>query len=346
MKVHPIIMSPPQLMEALEHRRFFLPLRIEIAIPDRVLLFDQANVYERLAEYRTGLSRLNYDCSHYRNEAAREEVYTATQRNPISYLLAATREFMVERPYSSLHRLYLDMGLAEEEAEIAHSIIYNHVRDEQRMGRSIGFSEHHLPESWRIPRYEWCRADARPPRTSPSVQEWANATLVQPFVAAADREQRLRAARSTAERGEILTREQLQLILEVTQERARRQRPFRVTHRDDSDALAATQYQMAALQTAAHSIGTSASNAGTAIERLAATTSTSVQPSNNLRLFIDEIVGQTQIGIPASMLETLRNTSLPQAPRETGATPPPPPPPAQPALLLQARHRRLTLPAP
>lgn len=114
-----------------------------------------------------------------------------------------------------------------------------------------------------------------------------------------------------------------------------RSRPFRVTHRDDSDALA----------TAAHAIGTSASNAGTAIERLAAAISPSVKPSNNLRLFIDKIVGQTQIGIPASMLETLRNASLPQAPRETGATPPPPPPPAQPALLLQARHRRLTLPA-
>lgn len=313
MKIHPIIMSPAQLMDELSRRPRFLPLRIDIHIPDHVLLIDH-DLNEYLVECRHRLSLLNYNFDYHRNEAAREDVYTATQRSPISHLLYATRAAMASRlTVPPPHQFYQDMGLGVAEVRIAIFEFCRHVREERNLGHEIILSGDCFPSSWRIPRYEWCRADDRSHRTSPSVHEWANTTLGQPFL---DEAEIARASREiTAARQETFL------------ERARQGRPFRVSDRHGDDALAATQYQMAALGTSAAAVSTSAAH----------------------RLFLDEIIREagTQTGIPASMLEALRNTSLPQpTPGETGAKPASVPAPKPAPLPLQPRHRCLTLPAP
>lgn len=179
MKVHPIIMRPRQLWEYLETRRFFLPLRIEIHYSD---IGDHFGDREILHDAELTLQRLNYDLSSHRNEAAREDVFTATQRNPIQHLLRATREAMAERMHTEIVRLYRDMGLAEEEVLLAFREIYYHVQDEQNAGCQLSLLNNRFPSSWQQPRYEWCRADARPPRTA-GIREWANESLGIPFEA-------------------------------------------------------------------------------------------------------------------------------------------------------------------
>lgn len=178
MKVHPIIISPPQLMEELEQRRFFLPLRIEIPYQD----FHRVNInaMEMLRVAAPTLKRLNYALSSHRNEAAHDEVFTATQRDPIQHLLRAEREATAAHLRTPPQHLYRDMGLAEQEVRIAYLQIHLHVRNEQHCNQPLPLDPHDFPSSWQQPRYEWCRADARPPRTS-SVPEWANERLGIPF---------------------------------------------------------------------------------------------------------------------------------------------------------------------